>query len=239
MTIDPRVLAALVDSGPPEPTGRLVGPPDASRTAAGDRAAASEPALVGNAPGAARTSARNAAPPTLSRETPEEVRDRIQLFMATGVLDTSPFRFAPIEPFAPSDPAASRMGTLRSTSVSALARGVATPPVAPGAFAPGDDGPGAYDSLAANDGLPSLGQAMFQDVTGGPARPAPDQPALRPDLRLAPKPQPQHGSTAPAPAQRVDRSLDFDRAQAQERARIDPDAAPGRLDVPGLTGPRF
>ncbi|WP_372425438.1 hypothetical protein [Salinarimonas chemoclinalis] len=267
--VDARTLALLANGGvgAPQTTGRLVGPINGAAGAARGAGETAGGSLVGAAQRAGLGLTRAAAA-TLSAVTPTEVRERIQLWMATGVLDTSPFRFPPFEPLAQPEPASARGGTTRGAPVSPLARTVSGKAAASADLTPANDGPGPWNRLAANDGLATFGQAMMQDMArrgggGGAGQPqAPGQPQSQPHQPAQPAPVAHAPAASPAgtpAAQQASlfggrggepgrpgapgrggpsRPFDFAAAEAEERARREDGGVPTRLDVPGLGIPR-
>ncbi|MGP9820512.1 hypothetical protein ACTZWW_10890 [Salinarimonas sp. NSM] len=263
--VDARTLALLANggAGATQTTGRLVGPINGAAGATRGTGETFGTSLVGPAQRAGLGLTRAAAA-TLSAVTPTEVRERIQLWMATGVLDTSPFRFPPFEPLAQHEPGAARGGTTRGAPVSPLARTVGGKPAAPTDLTPANDGPGPWNPLAANDGVVGFGQAMMHDMarrgSGAPAQPhapAQGQPQIQPQPQTTPQGHAPVGTPAAqqasllgsrgggeparpgAPARGVPtRPFDFAAAEAEERALREENGVPTRLDVPGLGIPR-
>lgn len=249
--VDARTLAALASGiAASQPAGRLVGPMGTAAPAAplpGLGGETEKPALVGPParPGLA-PGQRPPPPATLSATTPVEVRERIQLWMLTGVLNTAPVRFPAIDPLATGEGPALRQGVPRATTVSPLARGVSARPLSapPLDLAAANDGPGLARPLAANDGMPPLGQAMVQDHArrGGGAGPlsppAPPSPGPAQQVRSAGgrdgRPEADRGLRGGA----ASRPLDFARAEREAQARGRDPQAPARLDIPGLGLPR-
>lgn len=254
--VDARTLAALASSAA-QPAGRLVGP--VAGAPAPVRVEEPAPLVPSGARVAVGQPMRAVPPLALSAATPAEVRDRIQLWMLTGVLNTTPFRFPPMEPLASGEAAPARQGVTRGVPISPLARSVparsATPApteLAPAQIGPANDAPGPFSPLAANDGVPALGQTMFQEIArrggaSGPPQPGPagwaaasPQPALVQQAQGVSGREPARPAGASSPrsgARPVAKAVDI--GAGEPSSRDGERGGPIRLHVPGLGPPHL